>query len=440
MRLSGWGHFPQHDAALSVARDESRLQDLIRRGHAIARGNGRSYGDSAVSIQNTIHMAHFDRFLGFDPETGLLAAESGVLLSDIIQSFLPRGWFPYVTPGTKYVTLGGLIAADVHGKNHHREGGFGSFVEWLDLMDGEGRTRRCSRLQHRELFEWTIGGMGLTGIILRAAFRLRKVETAWICQTLRPARCLSETIEVLEEEARATYSVAWIDCLKRGNSIGRSLIMSGEHATIDDIDPRQRQYPLSPPRRKKIYVPFTAPRGLLNSMTVAAFNGLCYGRGSMRAGDTVVDYDRFFYPLDTIDGWNRIYGRGGFVQFQCVLPASHTRSGLNELLASVSNGGAASFLAVLKKLGPSSGGISFPMQGYTLAMDFPARPHTLALMPKLQRIAIDHGGRFYLAKDACLTSGQLSSSDKRIADFRSFRERIGVTRIFESAQSQRLEI
>ena len=230
MKLSGWGRFPEIDAQVAVPRSADELLKLIQQGKAIARGNGRAYGDSAVSASNTIHMKHFNRMLAFDAKSGQLVAEAGVLLADVIEAFLPRGWFPAVTPGTKFVTLGGMIAADVHGKNHHKDGSFGTYVDWIDVATADGTVQRCSKTEDTELFEWTIGGMGLTGVMLRAAIRLRPVSSAWIEQRTLVANNIKHAIELFEQSQDATYSVAWIDCLQTGPAVGRSLVMLGEHA------------------------------------------------------------------------------------------------------------------------------------------------------------------------------------------------------------------
>jgi len=438
MRLSGWGRYPLHDARLFAPRTEAELIERIRTGEAIARGNGRAYGDCAVSRQNTLHMRHFDRMLAFDPATGQLVAEAGLLLADIIQTFLPAGWFPAVTPGTKFVTIGGMIAADVHGKNHHNDGSFGRFVDWIDLVDAGGTVRRCSRDENADLFAWTVGGMGLTGIILRAAIRLRPVETAWIRQQTLPAQNLDHAIELFNAAQHATYSVAWIDCLSRGDRLGRSLVMLGEHAVLDDLDERQRAAPFQTGRRRERSVPFECPGWMLNRVTVRAFNALYYWNGARRRGETLVDWDTYFYPLDTILGWNRIYGRRGFAQFQCVLPLDQSRQGLRDLLDATSRAGAGSFLGVLKRLGPQESRFSFPMEGFTLALDFPISRRTLALMDDLDSIALAHGGRFYLAKDGRMTVEALLKSDGRVGNFREMRSDGNLRAVFKSAQSERL--
>jgi decaprenylphospho-beta-D-ribofuranose 2-oxidase len=439
MKLAGWGRYPLLEAAISAPRTEAALAAQVSIGDAIARGSGRAYGDSAISRRNTIDMRHFDRMLGFDPQNGQLVAEAGVSLADVVAVFLPRGWFPAVTPGTKFVTLGGMIAADIHGKNHHRDGAMGSSVDWFDVMDASGAVRHCSRKEDADLFHWTLGGMGLTGIILRAAIRLRPVETGWIKQTTIPAPTLDAAMDAFAAAQDVTYSVAWIDCLSRGARLGRSIVMLGEHATRADLHAGEKDMYAQRPRRK-LAVPFDAPGFALNRLTVRAFNHVYYQRGATHAGQRLVDWDSYFYPLDAILGWNRIYGRKGFLQFQCVLPLEHSRDGLRALLQAISGAGVGSFLAVLKRLGAQDSRFSFPMEGYTLALDFPVNRRTLALMPTLDRITLDHGGRFYLAKDSRMPAETLAASDPRAVAFAAMRQATGMHARFQSAQSERLAL
>jgi decaprenylphospho-beta-D-ribofuranose 2-oxidase len=438
MELSGWGRFPKHNCVVTAPRNVAALAAQIAAGPLIARGNGRSYGDSATSLANTVEMRHFDHLIAFDDETGQVTAEAGVLLSDIIATYLPRGWFPAVTPGTKFVTLGGCIAADVHGKNHHLEGSFGAFVDWLDVMGADGQITRCSRTEHPNLFGWTLGGMGLTGVIIRAAFRMRRVTSGWIKQTMIPTQNLTEALAAFEENLSSTYSVAWIDCLASGNGLGRSLVMLGEHATPDDLPISARAEPFVTPKKLKMTVPFDAPGFALNPLSVMAFNAGYYGFNKRKAGASIVDWDTYFYPLDAILQWNRIYGKRGFMQFQCVLPQDTATKGLTKLLETISASGQASFLSVLKRFGPQDSAFSFPMAGYTLALDFPLTTRSLALMPRLDRITLAHGGRFYLAKDSRITAQTLATADPRAAAFKAMRQEAGLTQAFASAQSERL--
>lgn len=440
MRLSGWGRHPRLECHVSAPADDQGVAARLAAGRAIARGAGRAYGDSAMSAANTLDMRRFNRMVSFDAATGRLVAEAGVLLADVISAFLPLGWFPAVTPGTRFVTLGGMIAADVHGKNHHKDGSMASCVDWIELMGADGTVRRCSSSRNKALFDWTLGGMGLTGVILRAAIRLRRVETGWIRQETIPAPNLAAAMAVFESRGEATYSVAWIDCLAKGEALGRSLVMLGEHAARSDLTAQRARTPFPGTRRARLSLPLDLPGLALNRVTVGAFNALYWQAGLRRAGGQLVDWDSYFYPLDRIGGWNRIYGRKGLVQFQCVLPPDAAAAGLAALLGETAEAGQGSFLAVLKKFGPGRGGLSFPTEGYTLALDFPVNRRSLALVDRLERIAVAHGGRFYLAKDARLTPARLRQADPRADDFAAMRQAEGLAAAFASAQSERLEL
>jgi decaprenylphospho-beta-D-ribofuranose 2-oxidase len=441
MKLSGWGRYPVLEASTHLPRSVEALRQLaVREPSLIARGNGRAYGDSAINTSATVETRHLNRMIAFEPTSGQLVAEAGVLLGDIIEAFLPRGWFLMVTPGTKFVTLGGAIAADVHGKNHHRDGSFRTCVDWIDLMGPDGYIRRCSPQDDATLFDHTLGGMGLTGIILRAAIRLRPVQTAWIRQTTITAPNLKAAMGSFEAAQDATYSVAWIDCLATGGHLGRSLVMLGEHAERTDLSLQQGRAPFNIPLKRKLSVPIDLPAFTLNSLTLQAFNAVYYRAKASKAGSHLVDLDSYFYPLDAILGWNRIYGRKGFAQFQCVLPLERSEAGLTALLLEIAKTGSGSFLAVLKRLGAQQSAFSFPMEGYTLALDFPITSKTLALLARLDQITIAHDGRFYLAKDSRMTSTVLRASDPRTADFQAHRKSNGFTNRFRSAQSERLTL
>lgn len=438
MKLSGWGRYPVIDAEVAAPRSEAAVLKLVQRGNAIARGNGRAYGDSAVSRANTIHMKHFNRMLAFYAESGLLVAEAGVLLADVIDAFLPRGWFPAVTPGTKFVTLGGMIAADVHGKNHHKDGSFGNYVDWIDVLTADGTVQRCSTAENTELFDWTIGGMGLTGVILRAGVRLRPVSSAWIEQRTLLADNIAHAIELFEHFHNATYSVAWIDCLQAGSSLGRSLVMLGEHAEAIAVPSQYRKTPLQIPQKRKLSIPAEFPGWALNSLSVRAFNALYYWNGKRKPERQLVDWDSYFYPLDAILGWNKIYGRRGFVQFQCVIPLKHAEQGLTELLEAIASAGAGSFLAVLKRFGAQESRFSFPMEGYTFALDFPVNAKSMALMKELDSITLRHNGRFYLAKDSRMSRDVFAQSELRADAYKHYRQGEGAAVAYGSAQSERL--
>jgi FAD/FMN-containing dehydrogenase len=435
MRLSGWGGYPAAaDYPVLSPRSAQDLRAMAGQGDMIAFGNGRAYGDSALNPRRTVRMGGMARLLGFDAATGVIEAEAGVILGDLIAAMLPRGWFPAVTPGTKFVTLGGMIAADVHGKNHHRDGGMRGTLAWIDVMGPDGAVRRT--VPGEPLFEWTAGGMGLTGIILRAGLRLRPVETGWLRQTTVAAPDLRALMVALEAD-EAPYSVAWIDSLASGTDLGRGLVHLGATARLRDLEPGMDRFPKA---HRALRVPVTAPGWVMGRPLVRAFNRQIYRRGLAAPVSVLRDWDSFFYPLDRVLGWNRIYGRRGFVQFQCVLPEPAAFDGLTALLRASAAQGQPSFLAVLKKMGPEAGPFSFPMQGWTLALDLAMRDGTLALMDRLDAITIDHGGRFYLAKDARMRADTLTRSDSRAAGFRAMRQAQGLPAAFRSLQSERLEL
>jgi decaprenylphospho-beta-D-ribofuranose 2-oxidase len=441
VKISGWGRYPVVDAQLLHPRSVEAVRALLMsHDSVIARGNGRAYGDSAINRMATISMLRLDHFLAFDDESGQLTAQAGVSLADMIETFLPRGWFPAITPGTKFVTLGGMIAADVHGKNHHRDGSLRECVDWIDVMGADGEISRCSRDCNAELFDSTLGGMGLTGIILQAAIRLRRVETGWIRQTTIPAANLRAVMASFEEASEATYSVAWIDCQSANEQLGRSVLILGEHASRADLPPETRETPLVLRKKRRLIVPLDLPSFALTSLSVRAFNVLYHRRHVRAAGVTLVDWDSYFYPLDSILGWNRIYGRRGFVQFQCVLPLEAAEQGLSEILETTARARAGSFLAVLKRLGPQESRFSFPTAGYTLAMDFPVSPKTFQLLEILDAITVRHGGRFYLAKDSRLSASTLRAADPRAEMFACMRRETGQATRFHSSQSERLSL
>jgi len=430
MHLTGWGRYPAVDAApVAFPNQRTLAQTLPETGPLIAFGNGRSYGDSALASR-FLPCRQRDRFLDFNPETGLLTCEAGVLLSEIIETFLPQGWFLKVTPGTKLITVGGAIAADVHGKNHHVDGCFGDTVQSFTLMLGDGQVVRCSRNENSELFRATCGGMGLTGIILEASFFLKAVPSNRIEQGTIKTANLDETFAAFERYADWPYSVAWIDCLAKGQSLGRSLLMVGKFAPLGEL--------AYSPRKTKT-VPWDFPGFTLNSLSVRAFNALYYGKVCSRISMAFAGVDSFFYPLDAINHWNRIYGRKGFVQYQFILPKAQSYAGLQEVLGTIADSGMGSFLAVLKLYGPSNGNpLSFPLEGYSLALDFKIQPGLFALLDRLDRIVLHYGGRIYLAKDARVSRETFEQGYPQIDYFRQLRSSMGLSDSFHSIQSQRL--
>ncbi len=436
--LSGWGNYPRAAVRVVRARGADEVLSVIRANDSlIARGNGRAYGDPALNRHATLSMLRSDRILDFDGSSGRLTCEAGLLLEDVLRVFVPRGWFVPVTPGTKFVTIGGMIAADVHGKNHHRAGSFGQHVESLDLALADGRVMRCSAQENSELLAATCGGMGLTGVILSATFRLMPVRTGFLREETLRAGNLAEAMALFEQSQDWTYTVAWIDCLAGGAALGRSLLYRGEHALPDELPAAAATRLLTVEPKRRIRVPLHLPGFVLNRWTVRAFNELYYRRRRPRTA--VVDYDTFFYPLDSIAEWNRVYGRGGFLQYQCVLPKAASASGITLLLKRIARSGQGSFLAVLKLFGAQGGGLlSFPMEGYTLALDFAANPSNLALLVELDAVVADHGGRVYLAKDARTSAAMIQRGYPRLDAFREIRRRADPSAKLSSLQSERL--
>lgn len=440
--LSGWGRYPVAPCHVAMPDPAAEIGTLVAAAPSlIARGNGRSYGDASLNPAATLDMRRHDRILAFDATTGLITCEAGVLLSDLVACFVPQGFFPPVTPGTRFVTVGGMIASDVHGKNHHRDGSFGAHVAWLELVVADGSLVRCGpgANENAELFWATCGGMGLTGVIVRAAFTMTRIETGLIRQEIRRAPDIDAVMAEMEASLPWTYSVAWIDCLASGKNLGRSALMLGEHAGLHELDARQRRNPLALPRGREKAVPFDFPGFALNRLSVSAFNALYYR--AQRPGIRLVPLAPYFYPLDAIHDWNRIYGRAGFAQHQCALPLASARYALIALLSETAKAGQGSFLAVLKRFGPGNPGpLSFPFEGYTLALDFPVNPTSLALMERMDRIVTDHGGRLYLAKDSRSDAALLTSGYRRLDAFRAVRDRYDPQRRFRSLLSDRLDL
>ena len=434
-RMTGWGLYPVFKGQIDKAR---YLQDLVGFARTsaplLAQGNCRSYGDACLAshVVSTLAMSHL---LDFDAEQGVLRAQAGITLAEIIRFILPHGWFMPVTPGTKYTTLGGCIAADVHGKNHHTEGSIGNFVEELEIVVADGTCLRCSRTEHPELFQATLGGMGLTGFIYAVALRLKPISSAYISVHSVKTANLGETCQVFAEtQEDYIYSVAWIDCLARGKQLGRSIVMLGNHLA----DPTaSRGLVLHSSRQRNI--PFSFPEYALTPWSMKLFNALYHRRQWRRRTDSTVHYDPYFYPLDTIGHWNRIYGRRGFLQYQCAVPFANGVEVLSDLLGRITARGAGSFLAVLKTFGPQEGLLSFPIPGYTLSLDFPLRHDWLIpFLHELNQQVLRVGGRVYLAKDAILKDEDFAAMYPRLDEFKRIKRAYDPEHHFRSLQSDRL--
>ncbi|MGD0012377.1 MAG: FAD-binding oxidoreductase [Terriglobia bacterium] len=442
--LSGWGRFPVECCNVYRPDSQRQLAAILESGaqpSLISFGLGRSYGDAPLNSQGgVICHTRLNRFLAFDAQAGVLECEAGVSLAEILQYFLPRGFFLPVTPGTKFVTVGGAIAADVHGKNHHQDGTFGNFVLDFKLLTPKGEELSCSPNNNFDVFWATHGGMGLTGVILSARIKLRPVESAWVLVDYQKATNLEDALgRMTETDVCYQYSVAWIDCLATGRHMGRAVLMRGNHAPANEL-PASVRDPLAEPPRRRWTLPFDLPSLALNSLTVRAFNAFYYSV-HRNAARQLVDLEKFFYPLDAIRHWNRLYGRRGFVQYQVALPLEGGLEGLKEVLTQLARSRRASFLAVLKRFGkPNPGLLSFPIQGYTLALDLPVASGLIPFLHELDRVVLNYGGRIYLAKDAVMTSHSFAAMYPKLEQFRAIKSRLDARGLLSSSMARRLAI
>jgi FAD/FMN-containing dehydrogenase len=400
-QFESWGRYPKHPAELHpLFWKEDFPAPVAPESKMLAVGMGRSYGDVCL-LQHGILLQtpNLDRLISFDSQTGRLRCEAGVTLAQILDFAVPRGWFLPVSPGTKYVTVGGAIANDIHGKNHHVAGTFGLHTLCFELVRSDGTHVLCSPTENAEWYAATIGGLGLTGLISWAEVQMRPIVSRRIRYHSTKFVGLDEFLALSQESAHQEYSVAWIDCVSQGRNFARGLFLAGEH----DENPG----PLTPLDKPRVVMPFDLPAFALNRSSVGAFNTLYYHKqiGKRRSGLT--DYEPFFYPLDRILQWNRLYGSQGLLQFQCVLPFDSGTLGMTDLLQAITASGLGSFLAVIKVFGDavSPGIMSFPVPGITLALDFPIRREvSFALLDRLADITADFGGRMYPAKDACMSA------------------------------------
>ncbi len=438
MRISNWGNYPVIEASKISFSSLKDVHDTLNSNQSfIARGNGGCYGDASLN-STIISTLKYDKIIDFDPNEGTITCQSGITFDVLLEFLIPRGWFLPVTPGTKFITLGGAVASDIHGKNHHIEGSFRNHILKIELLLASGEVVTCSNDLNQDLFMATCGGMGLSGLILTVKFKLKKIDSAHIKQTSIKAKNLDEVFALFDEYKESTYSVAWIDCLQSGKNIGRSLLLIGEHATAKETGFDKPLY-----QNKgglKLGIPFNFPKMVLNKWSVRIFNFLFYHKQFGTKKKSLVDFDKFFYPLDFIQNWNKMYGNKGFVQYQFVLPMATSRSGLQKILGEISKQGMCSFLAVLKLFGESDGLISFPMRGYTLALDFPIREGLFEFLDELDKIVLECGGRLYLTKDARMKREVFWNSYPNAEKFKRIIEKYNPTFKWRSVQSDRLGI
>lgn len=431
-QLAGWGRIP---APGSEVLGESL--ERITRGAALTRGLGRSYGDSSLPATPTDRVANTrlaNRILAFDPTTGVLRAEAGLSLFEINRIFMPRGWFPPVTPGTQYVTLGGMVASDVHGKNHHRDGCFGAHVRALTLRLADDSIVECGPDQHADLFYATIGGMGLLGHILEVELTMARIASPWITMESERVGGIDAFLATLARMAPASpMTMGWLDCLSRGRAMGRGIMMAGRWATPEEA-------PAHSPRMKQpITMPIELPNLALNPLTASLFNTAYYWKHWRRAHRAVISPEPFFYPLDAILEWNKGYGSRGFTQYQCVIPRAAGAPGVREMMDLLTRLGGASPLCVIKDCGPEGKGmLSFPLEGTSIAIDMAVSRDTQRIVDALNERVIAMGGRIYLTKDRFTRPEHFRAMEPRLDAFLAVREKYDPGRRLRSAQSVRI--
>lgn len=417
--VTSWGRVQQslHEVIEPHSRAFSLSALTLDAPHILPYGNGRSYGDSCLNEGGALLVTRrLDNFISFDHATGVLACESGVLLDDILRLVVPQGWFLPVTPGTRFVTVGGAIANDVHGKNHHVAGTFGRYIRRFELQRSNAQNLLCSATENAGWFAATIGGLGLTGLISWAEIQLRRIANPWMdTETIR-YQTLGDFFALCDESDRDyEYTVSWIDCASKGNKLGRGLFMRANHAPMTAEAARA-------PSRMQIF-PIVPPVSLINSLSLKAFNTLYYHRQFSQRQRSLQHYEPFFYPLDGMQGWNKMYGPGGFYQYQCVVPMAVSKDASTQLLHEIGQSGLGSFLAVLKLCGShiSPGMLSFPQSGVSLALDFPNRGDILhRLFARLDSIVQQAGGRIYPAKDGRMSGEMFQAGYPQWQAFRKY--------------------
>lgn len=427
--LSGWGRYPRLDCEVATPRRQRTVATLFDEARArqeqgsstgwIPYGLGRSYGDAPLLESGSVlRTTGLGSFRSFEEETGLLTCQAGVTLAEILDVFGPRGFFPPVVPGTKYVTVGGAIANDIHGKNHHVDGTFTDHVEAFEMLCADGEVRTVSRSEHTELFRATVGGLGLTGTILEATLRLAHVGSPWLDVESIRVRDLDHFFEVSAASGEFSHVVTWIDCLARGKRLGRGIFTRGRHLP----DARSGQTGLL--HKLPLRVPVDLPNWVLNPVSLRLFNEVYYRKQWRERSRRTVHYEPWFFPLDAIGQWNRAYGKRGMLQYQLVVPPDPEHRAIRRVIEHVSRSGMGTFLAVIKEFGARDhGGLSFPCEGVTLALDFPNYGKTLlGLLDELDRIVVEAGGRVYLGKDARLSADMFRTMYPNWRDWKSVRD------------------
>ena len=438
--LAGWGNTSPSSAVVVHPRTASEVSDALRSGPVIPRGLGRSYGDPAQCAGGTVLSNRTLWHLSpIDPATGLVTAGSGVSLDELLGVAIPAGFFIPVTPGTRQVTIGGAIAADIHGKNHHVDGSFMSHVTSFTLATPQG-VAVVTPESDPELFWGTAGAMGLTGVVIEATIQLIPIETGYVTVDTERFDSLDGVMDAMATgDHLYRYSVAWVDCMTSGPRLGRGVLTRGHHAGLEALTPKQARNPLAPPSGSMLTVPFTPPSGLLNRLSIKAFNEAWFRKAPKRRDAEVQSLGTFFHPLDGISMWNRLHGHRGFLQYQFAVDDAHGEV-VRSAIEMLSGSDVPSFLAVLKRFGPGNPGpLSFPLEGWTLALDVPVGPSQLPrILDQLDHLVADAGGRLYLAKDSRLSPELFDVMYPRAIELEHLRQRVDPERVLRSDLSRRL--
>jgi decaprenylphospho-beta-D-ribofuranose 2-oxidase len=437
-KLAGWGNYPISESIVINPRNEEECKEALKKDTLIARGLGRSYGDQALNDNRFVAVCtRLNHFLSWDEKQGILVSEAGVSLEEIISAFAPRGWLPMICPGTKFVTIGGAIANDIHGKAHHIDGSFVNCVLSFSILLADGRILQASRNQNEDLFWANFGGLGLVGLILTATIKLRRIETTYFKQKSIVIKHLDHMLEALEQYDHAyNYSVAWIDAMAKGIKLGSGVLTLGNAAKLSELSDTLKTNPLKLHGSTKLAVPFFLPAFALNNFTVGVLNFLI--AWVQNSPKEFVHYEKFFFPLDSINNWNKGYGKRGFVQYQFVIPEKDGRKNLIEILEMIAGSGCTPFLNVFKKMGDGQGILSFPFKGYTLAIDFPVTKALFSFTPKLDAKVLEAGGRLYLGKDALVEEKMFKQMYPGYEQWLAIKMKYDPTNKFSSNISRRL--
>ncbi len=436
--LGGWGNYPVSESYTILPRNQEDCIKAMKDERLIARGLGRSYGDQAINDSKYVAVCtKLNYFISFDEKEGILECQSGASLEEIITTFGPKGWLPMICPGTKFVTIGGAIANDIHGKAHHIDGSFVNCVISFTILLADGTVLTASRTENEDLFWANFGGLGLLGVILTATIRLRKIETTYFKQKSVVIKDLDHMLEALDKyDHEYNYSVAWIDALAKGKKLGSGVLTLGNAAKLSELPEKVKANPLKLHATGKLAVPFFLPSFVLNGLTVRILNRvIAFVQNSPKE---FVHYEKFFFPLDAINNWNKGYGKRGFIQYQFVIPEENGKQNLKEILEMIAASGCTPFLNVFKRMGDGQGILSFPFKGYTLAIDFPVTKKLLEFTPKLDAKVLAAGGRLYLGKDALLNETMFKEMYPEYKQWLSIKKKYDPSGEFSSNISRRL--